>query len=50
LRVSDHTITPLDTMMGYEFFSEVTGERAPSFRGLSVGETAGPACGTMRRG
>ena len=36
--------------LGYEGFSEVTGGRALYFRGLSVGETAGPACGTMRRG
>jgi len=43
-------LAPSVYLRGYESFSEVTGGTALSFRGLSVGETAGPACGTMRRG
>jgi len=41
-------LAPSVYLRGYESFSEVTGGTALSFRGLSVGETAGPACGTMR--
>ena len=33
-----------------DVFSVVTGGRAPCFCDLSLGETATPACGRMRRG
>lgn len=40
--VGDNRVAPSGYLRGYGEFSEVTGGRAPSFRGLSARGTAGP--------